>query len=438
MTLNSDFSVNITDSPANNEDRPYANRRVLIIEDEQPIGVLVSQAVQRMLGCETACAPNGDEGLALLKAESFDVVISDLKMPGTNGLELVGLLRAINDDLGLVVMTGMSAEFPFVKVIQAGANDFLNKPFTPAELHAKLLRLFHEGDLRLKQRKAEKKYRSLFELSADGMVMMSGTDYLIQEANPAFEQATGVTESALLETSVLDYFAPSDGVRFRQWLDIVCQTGRGVMADLVVKRQDGVALHVDVGVTLVDAEQDNLMFATFKDTTSRRETQDRLADQAQKDEMTGLLNKRSFHSRIEGILAQAGQTEKGHALLLLDLDNFKRCNDTHGHQIGDQVLKLVGKAIHKSIRVGIADMGFRFGGDEFAVLLYDVGRDGSVRVAERIQSEFNANETYGTTMSIGVAVYEADWTKEQLIEKADGALYKAKAMGKNAVSVADE
>lgn len=423
--------------PPTGHDKPYGTRRVLIVEDEPTVSQLVSQAVQRTFGCETGSVSNGDDALKLLQEESFDAVVTDMNMPGTHGLALIESLRRSHRDLGIIVMTGLPSEFPYVKVVQAGANDFLNKPFQPAELHAKLLRIFRERDLILEQRQAEKKYRSLFELSADGMVMLRSEDCQILEANPAFEAITGKPEPALLATSVLDYFAAADRIRFEHWLKVVVHAKKGAMADLVIQRADGAELHVDVSVTLLDVDQQDLIYAAFRDITERRETQDRLAEQAQKDELTGLLNKRSFQSRIEGALTRSRQSGNEIALLLIDLDNFKQCNDNYGHQTGDKLLIQVGDAIRKSIRVGATDMGFRFGGDEFAVMLGGASSAGCRCVAERIQEEFAANETYGTTMSIGIAVYNPAWTKDQLVRTADDALYKAKGEGKNTVYVAE-
>jgi diguanylate cyclase (GGDEF)-like protein len=134
----------------------------------------------------------------------------------------------------------------------------------------------------------------------------------------------------------------------------------------------------------------------------------------------------------------ASASEKGAplALLMIDLDNFKRCNDTNGHQTGDTLLKSVGDVIKKSIRITAYDEGFRCGGDEFAVLLHNFSPSGFVVVAERMQHEFDKVERFGTTMSIGVAEYRPGMNSGELIEAADKALYAAKAMGKNAISYA--
>ena len=134
----------------------------------------------------------------------------------------------------------------------------------------------------------------------------------------------------------------------------------------------------------------------------------------------------------------ASAAEKGAplALFMIDLDNFKQCNDTHGHQIGDLLLKNVGEVIKHSIRITAYDEGFRCGGDEFAVLLHDFCEGGTAVVANRMQEAFRAIERYGTSMSIGVAEFKPGMASRQLIEAADKALYEAKGQGKDTTAYA--
>jgi len=226
-------------------------------------------------------------------------------------------------------------------------------------------------------------------------------------------------------------------MRMQAWMGACSHVGRGTLADVKLDR-NGTKAYVDVTATFITAGGDPLVYITFKDVTERREVEAKLADAAQKDELTGLYNKRTYHQRLDGAVQRsiAAKTEAPLALLLIDLDNFKRCNDTYGHQIGDKLLMTVGDAIHASIRS--TDLGFRCGGDEFSVLLVGSPPEGCRRVAERMQEEFAKFENYGTTMSIGVASFDRarDNNSDSLIRRADEALYRAKRAGKNAVEVA--
>jgi len=119
----------------------------------------------------------------------------------------------------------------------------------------------------------------------------------------------------------------------------------------------------------------------------------------------------------------------------MDLDNFKKCNDSMGHQTGDELLNSVGEIILKTIRTE-RDAAFRFGGDEFAVLLAGIGTDVAQKVGERIWVAFMNCECYGTSISIGIAELNGGMDVEDFVGAADGALYKAKAAGKNTICMA--
>jgi diguanylate cyclase (GGDEF)-like protein len=118
----------------------------------------------------------------------------------------------------------------------------------------------------------------------------------------------------------------------------------------------------------------------------------------------------------------------------MDLDNFKQCNDTYGHQTGDEVLRTLGGIIRRSVRAH-TDEGFRFGGDEFAVILFGATAEVGGNIAERMRAEFVAGSTYGTTISIGVVQYARPKSASEFIGQADEALYAAKANGKNTIVV---
>jgi diguanylate cyclase (GGDEF)-like protein len=156
-----------------------------------------------------------------------------------------------------------------------------------------------------------------------------------------------------------------------------------------------------------------------------------LIEAARKDELTSLFNRRSFDMQIEWAVKSAEENYSNYALQMIDIDNFKNCNDTYGHAIGDQVLRNLGEIIPKSIRN--LDSGFRFGGDEFAVILCGADSSISIIVAKRIQSYFNKIDNYGTSLSIGIAQFRMGMTAQEFVHLADNALYEAKRQGKNTI-----
>ena len=173
----------------------------------------------------------------------------------------------------------------------------------------------------------------------------------------------------------------------------------------------------------------------------RHDAETKLATLAATDGLTGLSNSRHFSTTIRSEWQRAMREMTPLALLMLDADNLKSYNDLHGHQAGDALLKSVGSAIASAVERG-GDMGARYGGDEFAILLPGTSADGAVRVAEKIRSAFveicKRDKIACTGLSIGVARLTpvAAERCEDLIKLADLALYRAKHLGRNRTEVA--
>ncbi|MDK2871061.1 MAG: hypothetical protein PWQ16_413 [bacterium] len=155
---------------------------------------------------------------------------------------------------------------------------------------------------------------------------------------------------------------------------------------------------------------------------------EKLNSLATTDDLTGLYNRRFFYKRLSEEVARAKRQKADLFLMLIDLDNFKRYNDTFGHIAGDKLLKSFGKVLEDTIRKGV-DYAFRYGGDEFAVILTSLPEEGALKVADRISREFERYEFEIVGLSFGIAQYEEGMTEEAIIAAADIALYEAKRRG---------
>jgi diguanylate cyclase (GGDEF)-like protein/putative nucleotidyltransferase with HDIG domain len=163
-------------------------------------------------------------------------------------------------------------------------------------------------------------------------------------------------------------------------------------------------------------------------------------ERANTDELTGLFNHRYFYQRMDEEIARSSRFGEIFSLLTIDLDFFKTYNDVHGHLYGDKILRTIAERINANIR-GI-DLAFRYGGDEFSILLPQVSPDNAVKVAERIRNSFADdvdNKGMPVSCSIGVATWPTDGVmREEIIQSSDAALYFAKQNGKNQVRLASE
>jgi diguanylate cyclase (GGDEF)-like protein len=161
-----------------------------------------------------------------------------------------------------------------------------------------------------------------------------------------------------------------------------------------------------------------------------------------KDELTQLFNRRYFNARLGEEIVAARKTGAGLCLMLIDIDNFKQVNDTFGHQEGDDLLKTLATIILGSIRCG-ADIPFRYGGDEFGVILPEINAAEGRAIAERIRESYVRAAPAMTSLSIGVAslhlsFIDLDDVSDEFIKAADDAVYIAKKNGRNSVIVAGE
>lgn len=185
------------------------------------------------------------------------------------------------------------------------------------------------------------------------------------------------------------------------------------------------------------------LVGTLLDITERKALELRLADLAQHDPLTGLLNRRAILAHLDGLHKDRRQILQPVCLMMIDVDYFKSINDQHGHAVGDEVLRKVSHSLLAQLRD--SDRVGRIGGEEFLVVLESTDLPHAQQVAERLRHELSeltvncVNQTLRLTVSIGLAqshTNEEDWA--DVIGRADAGLYEAKRTGRNRVVVADQ
>jgi diguanylate cyclase len=157
------------------------------------------------------------------------------------------------------------------------------------------------------------------------------------------------------------------------------------------------------------------------------------------DSLTNVLNRNAYNLKIGQLVHEFKRYKEEWALLVLDIDHFKKFNDTYGHKTGDKVLKSVAATVSNSIRV--SDHIFRYGGEEFVVILSRINKETTKKLSEKIRREVerdyfvDGDKKLQVTMSIGAAIITPEDTETSLFERADKALYQAKQNGRNQILV---
>ena len=323
---------------------------------------------------------------------------------------------------------------------------------------ARLTRDFNQMVLALKQNSAERdqaeaalhaeKERALVTLQSIGdAVITTDIEGRIEFLNPVAEALTGWSNSE------------ARGIPLPQVFNIISELTRlpvenpvekalrhniivGLANHTLLIRRDGKEFNIEDSAAPIRARDGHILgvVLVFHDVSDKHKLTHQLSYQARHDALTGLLNRSEFERQLEELLGSATNLHKQHALLYLDLDQFKVVNDTCGHGAGDELLRQLTAQIQSKIRE--ADTFARLGGDEFGVLLENCPLDQALRVANSLLDEVRSfrfvwlDKTFTIGVSIGlVAINETSGNSANVLAAADTACYAAKDNGRNRVQV---
>ncbi|HEX8921379.1 MAG TPA: diguanylate cyclase, partial [Pyrinomonadaceae bacterium] len=424
--------------------------RILIADDDAQI----REVLHELLGDDYECAEvsSGEEALALLRTETFDLVLSDIMMGGITGLEMVPQLMKLSPDTVVIMISGEQNIESAIEALRVGAFDYITKPFDLRHVEAAVKRALEHQELRrskryyenfleeiVKQRTVElnKANQTLSVLIQESplAIFVLDTEGKVSLWNPAAQEMFGWDESELLNHPFP--LIPEDNQEAFQ-ADFADALSGKITTDYETRRQKKDGSLIDVNVwraALYDANGEiNGIMAIVADITERKQAEARINYLAYHDTLTGLPNRVSFEEHLAASIALAGRERQSLAVMFLSLDRFKKFNDTLGHIIGDQLLKNVAERLKRSLGEGNAVA--RFGSDEFSFLLTRIKKaEDAARLAREFQAvldqPFNVDghDLY-VTSSIGISLYPEDGHDAQgLLKNAGSALYRAKQAG---------
>ncbi|MDD5675433.1 MAG: sensor domain-containing diguanylate cyclase [Chitinivibrionales bacterium] len=286
-------------------------------------------------------------------------------------------------------------------------------------------------------------FEGILQNSTDIIFTVDIEGYILK-FNKGAELHLGYTQSEIVGVPFKTLFV--NEADERKILDMVLLTGKSANAEISLKTVVGEVILVNISVAEMKSESGQIvgLVVTAKDITEKKKlelelikTNKLLGLLAITDSLTGLYNARHFYDQLKKEFVRLRRNlDRKFSLVLMDIDHFKEFNDTEGHQMGDQVLKGLGEVINVCIRKDI-DMGFRYGGDEFTILLPDTDKQSAQVVARRIQKQFGAFRFGRTSLSVGIAEARADEDEKILVNKADEAMYQSKHEGRARITVHD-
>jgi two-component system cell cycle response regulator len=451
--------------------------RVLVVDDLEP-NVKLLEAKLRAEYFDVIPAHSGWEAVERAKSEQPDIVLLDVMMPGMDGFEACRILKSQTETahIPVVMVTALDQQADRVAGLEAGADDFLTKPVEDVALFARVRSLTRlkmmTDELRLRYATG-RQMGLLAETESDDFETDEKPRLLLidHETDQAerFRAALGDRFSISLETEPdvalarvrtgdFDLVVVNMAIETTDPLRL-CSSIRSFEETrltplLAVVRQGDTrklvrALDIGVNDYLTRPVEKNELTARVTTQIRRKRYIDRLRssfeaslEMAVTDQLTGLYNRRYLASHLSAMFDRAFWTGRSLSIMILDLDHFKKVNDSYGHDVGDRVIQAFAERIRSSVR-GI-DLACRYGGEEFLVAMPDTDKQEARLVAERLREEAAKNrlvlnggrDELTFTVSVGIASTEdgpKDDTPQKLVKRADEALYAAKSGGRNRV-----
>ncbi len=290
------------------------------------------------------------------------------------------------------------------------------------------------------RRRAQERLRraaAVFETATESIVIANSSGTIV-DVNSAFSVTTGLGKAEVIgrNTDVLTHDRQGKGF-FGSVIEQVNRSGSWE-GEIWIRHREGKAIPawVSVGCTIGDRESVERVVLVFNDMTERRHAEDIIAQQANYDMLTKLPNRYLFRDRLRRALVRAKRDRVAVGLLFIDLDGFKRINDTLGHAAGDEALRYAAKRICSAVRE--VDTAARLGGDEFAVIVPGIednfdAKGAAQRIIDAVAAPLEVHgEEIFLTASVGIAIYPDDSSDgEGLLRDADIAMYRSKTSGGN-------
>ncbi|OGQ99474.1 MAG: hypothetical protein A2521_00795 [Deltaproteobacteria bacterium RIFOXYD12_FULL_57_12] len=472
---------------------PGNNKKILIIDDDDAVRTSIA-ACLRARDFTALQAADGLAGLAALRQDRPDLILLDLRLPDIDGLDVLATVTKESPDTPVVIISGAGTMKDSIRALQLGAWDYLVKPILEtAVLEHAIGKALERAELlrerrRYREQLEEEVKNRTAELEQRSRELERAYQILETEVNDRKRAERAVhRERAVLQTIIDGVIDPAQVVSLDHQVIMMNQAARDHLP-IELKKTDTLLCHQMPGqflepcaehtpcpmdkiketgkaVTMIRKYRDKNnaehayeitasplwnedgsmrgfleIFRNLTDSDSveakLRDHESRLYHLSHHDPLTNLPNRLLFQDRLQMMMIKAQRHKHQVAILFLDLDRFKKINETLGHEVGDRMLVEIGQRLQNTLRK--SDTVARMSGDEFAIILDDI-RDARYVgvVARKIKQALAKHIQVGDyelfiSTSIGISIYPTDGTEvEGLMRCADTAIFRAKEMGRN-------
>ncbi len=427
--------------------------RILVVEDEAIVARDIESQLLSMGYVVPGHVARGEDAVAWVERDRPDLVLMDIQLAGEiDGIAAAHRIRASTKNcVPIVFLTAFDADDTLARAKLTEPYGYILKPFSERELRTVLEMALYKFQAEARLREAAQYSQTVLDNMADGVVTLDAHG-AIQSCNLAASRIFGFAGEEALGQPFAERMHPATRNQFQSLLRYVglnhATHPMGQSRDVTGLRQNGSEFPLSLTLSVIEHDRSTGFIALARDMSQQHQAAEEIYHLAFYDRLTELPNRRLLLDNLKLALAHSARSGQHGGLILLDLDHFKRLNDTMGHALGDELLRQVAVRLKSTVRD--SDMVARLGGDEFVVLLG--GLSASAQEAAT-QAETAANKLlhelgkpylldghiHNNTPSLGIVVFLApDHSLESILQNAEIAMYQAKKAGRTTFRFFDE
>ncbi|MYM23708.1 EAL domain-containing protein [Duganella sp. FT135W] len=421
-------------------------RSLVLVADDDPTMRLLMLEMLAQVGLDAIEAEDGMKAVACFQAVTPDLVLLDVDMPGMDGFAVCRELRKLesHSTVPIIMVTGGDELDAVTRAYEAGATDFVSKPINWPILGHRVLYVLRASDAISRLRIADAQHRAVLAAIPDTFFRMNKDGYYL-DYEQGHEASSVFSTDRCVGQHLSQVLPPEIAGHMMEQVHRVLDTQHIRSLDYELPLPGAAPLpgrHFEARLVATGPDE---VLGLVRDISERKRSEEQIRRLAYCDSLTGIPNRQAFLETLEAELVRSRKANKKFAVLFMDLDAFKRINDTLGHDVGDHLLKAVSERLRETTRPGdlvsrteAATNLARLGGDEFTILIPDLERvENALNVAHRVKEAMRrpflleAHEIF-VTASIGISLYPEDGEDcNSLLKYADTAMYHAKNCGKN-------